>query len=64
MGEDPTCPRNRHGGPVVRTMADPMEQLIDDLTNGGVSEVKAVLASVAAALAIYQLVLISVGYGP
>jgi hypothetical protein len=40
-----------------------MEQLIDDLTFGNVYEVKAVLASVAAALAIYQLVLISVGYG-
>ena len=40
-----------------------MEQLIDDLTFGNVYEVKTVLASVAAALAIYQLVLISVGYG-
>ena len=40
-----------------------MEQLIDDLTNGGVYEVKTVLASVAAALAVYQLVLIAVGYG-
>jgi Family of unknown function (DUF6529) len=40
-----------------------MEQLIDDLTFGNVYEVKAVLASVAAALAVYQLVLIAVGYG-
>jgi hypothetical protein len=40
-----------------------MEQLIDDLTFGNVYEVKTVLASVAAALAIYQLVLIAVGYG-
>jgi uncharacterized protein DUF6529 len=44
-------------------MAAPMEQLINDLTFGNPYEVKAVLASVAAALAIYQLVLISVGYG-
>jgi hypothetical protein len=40
-----------------------MEQLIDDLTFGNVYEVKTVLASVAAALAVYQLVLIAVGYG-
>ena len=40
-----------------------MEQLIDDLTFGNVFEVKTVLASVAAALAMYQLVLIAVGYG-
>jgi uncharacterized protein DUF6529 len=44
-------------------MRAPMEQLIDDLTFGNVYEVKTVLASVAAALAIYQLVLIAVGYG-
>jgi hypothetical protein len=40
-----------------------MEQLIDDVTFGNVYEVKTVLASVAAALAVYQLVLISIGYG-
>jgi hypothetical protein len=40
-----------------------MEELIDDLTFGNVFEVKTVLASVAAALAMYQLVLIAVGYG-
>jgi hypothetical protein len=40
-----------------------MEQLIDDLTFGNVYEVKTVLASVAAALAVYQLVLIAIGYG-
>jgi uncharacterized protein YacL len=40
-----------------------VEQLIDDLTFGNVYEVKTVLASVAAALAVYQLVLIAVGYG-
>jgi Family of unknown function (DUF6529) len=40
-----------------------MAQLIDDLTFGNVYEVKTVLASVAAALAVYQLVLIAVGYG-
>jgi Family of unknown function (DUF6529) len=40
-----------------------MEQLIDDLTFGNVFEVKTVLASVAAALAMYQLVLIAIGYG-
>jgi uncharacterized protein DUF6529 len=40
-----------------------MEQLIDDLTFGNIYEVKTVLASVAAALAVYQLLLIAVGYG-
>jgi hypothetical protein len=40
-----------------------MEELIDDRTFGNVYEVKTVLASVAAALAVYQLVLIAVGYG-
>jgi len=40
-----------------------MDQLIDDLTFGNVYEVKTVLASVAAALAVPQLVLIAVGYG-
>src|SRR4051794_2688831 len=40
-----------------------MEHFVDDLTFGNVFEVKTVLASVAAALAVYQLVLIAVGYG-
>src|SRR4051812_15718590 len=64
MGEDPTCPRNRPGGPGVHTMGRPHGAARRRSANGGVYEVKAVLASVAAALPIYQLVLISVGYGP
>jgi hypothetical protein len=40
-----------------------MEDLIDGLTRGNVTEVKVILASVAFALAFYQLALISVGYG-
>jgi uncharacterized protein DUF6529 len=40
-----------------------MEHLIDDLTLGNPYEVKAILASIAAALAVYQLVLIAAGYG-
>ena len=40
-----------------------MEAFVEDLTNGNVTEVKVILASVALALAVYQLVLISVGYG-
>lgn len=40
-----------------------MENLVETLTRGNVTEVKVVLASVAAALAVYQLVLISIGYG-
>ena len=40
-----------------------MEQLVNDLTFGNPYEVKTVLASIAAALAVYQLVLIAVGYG-
>jgi hypothetical protein len=40
-----------------------MEELVTDLTRGNVTEVKVVLASVVAALACYQLVLIAVGYG-
>ena len=40
-----------------------MEDLIDTLTRGNATEVKVLLASVALALAVYQLVLISVGYG-
>ena len=40
-----------------------MEDLIETLTRGNVAEVKVVLASVALALAVYQLALIAVGYG-
>lgn len=40
-----------------------MEQLIDDLTRGNVTEVKVVLATVILALAIYQLLLAAVAYG-
>lgn len=40
-----------------------MEQLINDLTRGNVTEVKVVLASVVAALACYQVALMAVGYG-
>ena len=40
-----------------------MEELVIDMTNGNVAEVKVVLASVIGALAIYQLALIAVGYG-
>jgi small-conductance mechanosensitive channel len=40
-----------------------VEDLIETLTRGNPTEVKVILASVALALAVYQLVLISVGYG-
>jgi Family of unknown function (DUF6529) len=40
-----------------------VEDLIETLTRGNPTEVKVVLASVALALAVYQLVLISIGYG-
>jgi hypothetical protein len=40
-----------------------MEDLIETLTRGNPTEVKVLLASVALALAVYQLVLIAVGYG-
>ena len=40
-----------------------MERLIEDLTNGNVTEVKVVLATVIFALAAYQLVLAAVSYG-
>jgi uncharacterized protein DUF6529 len=40
-----------------------VEDLIEELTRGNVTEVKVVLASVVLALAVYQLVLASVAYG-
>jgi small-conductance mechanosensitive channel len=40
-----------------------MEDLIETVTRGNPTEVKVILASVALALAVYQLVLISVAYG-
>jgi hypothetical protein len=40
-----------------------MEQLIDDLTRGNVTEVKVILASAILALAVYQLLLAAVAYG-
>jgi hypothetical protein len=40
-----------------------VEGLIDDLTRGNVTEVKVVLATVVAALAVYQLALAAVSYG-
>jgi hypothetical protein len=40
-----------------------VEDLIETLTRGNATEVKVVLASVALALAVYQLGLIAVGYG-
>jgi hypothetical protein len=40
-----------------------VEDLVESLTRGNVTEVKVVLASVVLALACYQLALIAVGYG-
>jgi len=40
-----------------------VEDLIEELTRGNVTEVKVVLASVVLALAVYQLVLAAVSYG-
>ena len=40
-----------------------MEDVVETLTRGNVAEVKVLLASIAMALAVYQLVLIAVGYG-
>jgi Family of unknown function (DUF6529) len=37
--------------------------LVETLTRGNVTEVKVILASVVLALAVYQLILITVGYG-
>lgn len=40
-----------------------MEGLIDSVTRGNPTEVKVLLATVALAVAVYQLVLIAIGYG-
>ena len=40
-----------------------MEDLVDQLSGGHVTEVKIVLTSIVAALAIYQALLMAVGYG-
>lgn len=40
-----------------------MEDVVESLTRGNVTEVKVLVASVALALALYQLVLIAVVYG-
>lgn len=40
-----------------------MEDLIEDLTRGNVTEVKIVLTSIVTALAFYQVFLMAVGYG-
>ena len=40
-----------------------MEDLVEGLTNGNVTEVKVLLTSIVAALAVYQVVLMAVGYG-
>lgn len=40
-----------------------MEELLQRLTNGNLTEVKVALASVVAALAVYQLVLAAIVYG-
>ncbi len=40
-----------------------MEDLVESVTRGNVTEVKVVVASVVLALACYQLILIAVGYG-
>ncbi len=46
-----------------RTGGDLIEDLIESLTRGNVTEVKVVLASVVLALAAYQLVLAAIAYG-
>jgi hypothetical protein len=37
--------------------------LVEDIANGNVTEVKVVLASIVVALAVYQVILMAVGYG-
>ena len=41
----------------------PMEDLVESITRGNVTQVKVVLASVVVALAVYQVLLMAVGYG-
>jgi Family of unknown function (DUF6529) len=40
-----------------------MEELVERIARGNVTEVKVIVTTVALALAVYQLVLIAVGYG-
>ena len=40
-----------------------MEDFVEQLSRGNVEEVKVVLASIVAALAMYQVLLMAVGYG-
>lgn len=40
-----------------------MDELVEDLARGNVTEVKVVLASIVAFLAVYQVLLMAVGYG-
>ena len=40
-----------------------MEDLVETVTRGNVTEVKVILTSVVAALAVYQVLLMAVGYG-
>ena len=56
-------PGLRHDTPQRANFSCALEDLIETLTRGNPTEVKVILASVALALAVYQLVLISIGYG-
>lgn len=42
---------------------EPMEDLVETMTRGNVPQVKTVLTSVVAALAVYQVAMMAVGYG-
>lgn len=44
-------------------MRGPIEEFVDSITRGNTTEVKTLLASVVVVLAVYQVALISVGYG-
>jgi Family of unknown function (DUF6529) len=55
--------RRRSRARVGNVQGGAMEDVIETLTRGNPTEVKVLLASAALALAVYQLVLISVGYG-
>ena len=56
---------SRHGvRPVIGIGAkEPMEDLVESMTRGNVPQVKTVLTSVVAGLAVYQLAMMAVGYG-